>query len=115
MIRLCTFVISVMFLGCASTYKTDYRVDGTNAESARESISSIYKHLNLTEQLGFYGALIKLQSEEVETTYEEKNGVTLAVLNFEVIANKVGGHTYKEIMQMAGDPKVEIEASRIKR
>lgn len=100
--------VTILLSACAAT-DSGVRVDGTSAASAEKGIMTIQRNLRDKEQFEFTAALLAIQLSEVASVTDFLADPSLQSLNYEKIAKKINGMTYREIMALAKKSQTSVK------
>ncbi len=103
-------VVVLAFAGCASTI-SEFRVDGSSAESTRRGIETINRKLDEKGRFAFALALLKIQFSETGSAHEVMADPSMLGTNYRFIGKKIDGMSHVEILALAEKSPIKIEVN----
>ena len=82
--------------------------DGSTAKSTERDVSKVLKRLKSKEGQQFLLALISIQSSDVDIFDLLSNPKKATELNFNIIAKKIDGLNYQQVLELASQSPMQV-------
>lgn len=104
--------VSVVLHACAAT-DSGFRVDGSTAASTGQGITTITRNLRDKKRFEFTAALLVIQLSDINSVEQLLAEPALQSFNYQKLANKINGMTYREILALAKQSKTKVKIERV--
>ena len=97
-----------LLIGCATT-TNDFVFDGSSSTSLERDVSSLMKRLKHKERILLTKALYEIQfSDESSLSSGNDKPAYFGDFNYEVLATKINGLNYSQVMELASHSPMKI-------